>query len=131
MSNPENIIANLAKKPAIAITVALLSGFSLGILFEKIKLKLKHAETSVSTISTSHLAQYGEIPIQCEVTKEELLKIMKEYTKFLNDKKILENVIPRVFIEEKDLSSLSNNLEYAKDGNDLHALNKVDSDLLI
>ena len=65
-------------------------------------------------IESSQAASFGSLPSQFEVSKDELTVMMKEYTKLLEVRKSLEEMIPRAFNEEKDLSRLSDNLEYTK-----------------
>lgn len=60
-----------------------------------------------------------------ELTLENFENILKKHTIRLHDTKIIEEILPREFENEKQLEKISENFIYAKNNQDLLSLTKV------
>jgi len=141
MTSSDNFLAELLKKPAFTLAVSALAGFGIGYLYEHNKKRYANLQTPTPNqgdnlpqkkergggSSAPQAVQYGELPPQLVVTIEELSVIMKEYVKLLDEKKSIEEIIPRAFKTEADLRHVWSNIEYVANANDLPSITKVES----
>lgn len=135
MTSSDNFLSDLLKKPAFTLAISALAGFGIGFLYEHNKKRYLNLQTPSSNPAETppqkkerggapQVTQYGEIPANLVVTIEELSKLMEQYVALLDEKKSIEEIIPRAFKTEEDLRHVWSNIEYVANANDLPSLTK-------